>query len=67
MQTNEFILMEPLSFDVKAEADDFFQPLFQLAQGACLGMAPLQIGNDTDIEAVLILFDDDRKAVVLHA
>jgi hypothetical protein len=29
-------------------------------------MAALQIGNDADIVAILVLFDDDWELIILH-
>ncbi len=60
VEANEFILMKVLSLNLKTKADRFFEPLEQFAQGLRLGMAALEIRDDSDIEAILILFNDDR-------
>lgn len=67
VEAHKFILMKILSLNLKTKADRFFKPFEQFAQVFCLGMAALEIGYDSDIEAILILFNDDRKRVVLHA
>ena len=66
MEADELVLMEVLPLNLKTKADRLLQSFFQIAEGLGLGVAPFEIGNDADIQAVLILFDDRRERVVLY-
>lgn len=67
MEANKFILMKVLPLNLKTKADGFLKPFIQFPQGFRLCMAALEVGNDADVETIFILFNDDRKRVVLHA
>lgn len=67
VEAHKFILMKVLSLNLETEADSFFKPFEQFTQGLRLGVAALEIGNNPNIEAILILLNDDRERVVLHA
>ena len=66
MKTDEPVLMKVFSLNLKTKADRLLQPSFQFAEALGLGVASLEIGNDSNIQTILILLDDYRERVVLH-
>ena len=66
MEADKLVLMEVFALNLETKADRLLQSFFQFPEALGLGVAPLEIGNDADIQAILILCDYRRERVVLH-